>query len=270
MMGGLPGTKYFIKTRIDAFIFFSGGGIVQYSFPVNLSSVNDFVAVIDYSWPPINLTVFVDPTFFDGTRYVDISGNGFNPVTYGGVQKTLSPNFWLWLIRTKNNPFGSIAPPSNYIYFAFFPPGTHITIRERYTGIILGELTTRNVVEAIPWGSPHDAVVTAELPGIPGLNVWSNSPYANATENMKYLMHPFQFLSEQLMPYGGIALLYNIFSLATAFYVYLHTKSAFPTGTVLVVLGATGTLFPELKQAGYIILGFGAGAIVWRLVRQTV
>jgi hypothetical protein len=66
------------------------------------------------------LVVFLDPTFYNGTHYIDLSGSGNHGVPYGGVARVLDNRTWIYTVL--NSPLGM----SGYVVFRFFPPGTRI------------------------------------------------------------------------------------------------------------------------------------------------
>ncbi|MEM4455586.1 MAG: hypothetical protein ABIK73_08850 [candidate division WOR-3 bacterium] len=45
------------------------------------------------------LRLFIDPTFFDGAKYVDLSGNGNHAYPYNNPQKVDAENKWMYIIR---------------------------------------------------------------------------------------------------------------------------------------------------------------------------
>ncbi|MEM2262445.1 MAG: LamG domain-containing protein [Ignisphaera sp.] len=46
-----------------------------------------------------DLWLFIDPTFFDGTKYIDLSGNGNHAYQYNNPQRIDATNKWMYYIR---------------------------------------------------------------------------------------------------------------------------------------------------------------------------
>jgi len=90
----------------------------MYSRPLYDSEVNR--AYSSYEFNSLNLTMFLDATFWDGTKYVDLSGNNNNAQPYGSVQRVLDNKTWLYHIVQLYN--------DNQIHFRFFPYGSKIEI----------------------------------------------------------------------------------------------------------------------------------------------
>jgi hypothetical protein len=69
----------------------------------------------------LNLTLFLDATFWDATKYVDLSGNNNNAQpSLGGVTRVLDNKTWLYHIVQLYN--------DNQVHFRFFPYGSKIEI----------------------------------------------------------------------------------------------------------------------------------------------
>jgi hypothetical protein len=49
-----------------------------------------------------NLRLFLDPTFFNGTHFIDFSGNNNHGKGYNGVQRVPAENIWLYHIKGLN------------------------------------------------------------------------------------------------------------------------------------------------------------------------
>ena len=78
-----------------------------------------------------NLAVLMDPTFFNGTDYIDLVSNAVG-VPYGGVSKIPAEHKWLWFIK-------SLAT-DNKVHFKWFPEGTIIRILDS-SGNVIREFT---------------------------------------------------------------------------------------------------------------------------------
>ncbi|MEM2863350.1 MAG: hypothetical protein QXW20_07570 [Ignisphaera sp.] len=67
------------------------------------------------------LRLFIDPTFFDGIKYIDLSGNGNHAYPYNEPSRVSTENPFLWVIRGLYN--------DNLVRFRFIPVGWHIVVR---------------------------------------------------------------------------------------------------------------------------------------------
>jgi hypothetical protein len=59
------------------------------------------------------LVMFLDPTFYNGTHYLDISGYNNHGVGYNGVTRAVDSRTWLYLIKQRFT--------DSYVHFMFFP-----------------------------------------------------------------------------------------------------------------------------------------------------
>jgi hypothetical protein len=64
------------------------------------------------------LTLFLDPTFYNGTHYIDISGNNNHGTRYGGVSRVVDSRQWLYLIKNRYN--------DGLLHLSWFPGGSKI------------------------------------------------------------------------------------------------------------------------------------------------
>ncbi|RLE47164.1 MAG: hypothetical protein DRJ31_09285 [Candidatus Methanomethylicota archaeon] len=76
------------------------------------------------------LVLFLDPTFFNGTHYVDLSGYGNHGVPYNGVERVEDENKWLWIVQDATN--------DDYVHLKWFPRGW--VVRFRYGGEVVKEV----------------------------------------------------------------------------------------------------------------------------------
>jgi len=67
-----------------------------------------------------SLVVFLDPTFYNGTHFIDLSGFNNHGIGYNGVSRVLDNRTWIYTIL--NSTMGS----PGYMVFRFFPQGTRI------------------------------------------------------------------------------------------------------------------------------------------------
>ena len=91
--------------------------VLLYSHVLSSSEINNV-----YAYNIVNssgLVLFLDPTFYNGTHYIDLSGSGNHGVPHG-VARVLDNRTWIYTVL--NSPLGM----SGYVTFRFFPPGARI------------------------------------------------------------------------------------------------------------------------------------------------
>jgi hypothetical protein len=66
------------------------------------------------------LVLFLDATFYNGTRYIDLSGRGNHGVGYGGVSRVLSSRPGLYLVKGLHS--------DGLVHFRFFPANTLVEV----------------------------------------------------------------------------------------------------------------------------------------------
>lgn len=95
------------------------------------------------------LALFIDPTFFDGTRYVDLSGNSRHGIPFG-TTRLESINKWIWTITNRyNDNMTHVLIPAN-VHFVIESPG----------GIIVMSGRTDSIVEArLPYDGPLKLII---------------------------------------------------------------------------------------------------------------
>jgi len=80
-----------------------------------------------------NLVLFLDPTFYNGSHYKDLSTKNHVAISFGGVARLKDSNMWLYLIVGRFD--------DNKVHFMFFPFGTKITIIDAATGAVVKAFT---------------------------------------------------------------------------------------------------------------------------------
>jgi len=112
-------TRYI--TTSPLYIGRDGGGSAHYPFMVsqvliyarNISrtEINNL-----YTYKIVNtsgLALFLDPTFYNGTHYIDLSGNNNHGIGYNGITRAVDSRTWLYLIKRRFS--------DSYVHFMFFP-----------------------------------------------------------------------------------------------------------------------------------------------------
>jgi len=90
------------------------------------------------------LVMFVDPTFWDGTKYVDLSGNGNHLYPSGSVSMVDAPAKWLWVLNGKGSAGG--------ISFYYLPVGSMVYISSSTTSYWF-IATSSNMYVSLPAGT---------------------------------------------------------------------------------------------------------------------
>ncbi|MEM3549225.1 MAG: hypothetical protein QXJ23_09510 [Thermofilum sp.] len=90
------------------------------------------------------LVMFVDPTFWDGSKYVDLSGNGNHLYPSGSVGRVDATAKWLWVINGKGTAGG--------ISFYYLPVGSMVYISSSTTSYWF-IATSSNMYVSLPAGT---------------------------------------------------------------------------------------------------------------------
>jgi len=97
----------------------------KYIDPDNLGDIDDNIINI----PP---TYFLDPTFFNGTHYLDLSPYGNHGTPYGGVSRVEADSKWLWVVKGLYN--------DTYVHLRFFPVGSVVRFFDASDGSLVKEV----------------------------------------------------------------------------------------------------------------------------------
>jgi len=123
-----PNTVYhigYIDSRFEGYIAL----VLIYSRALSNEEINAVYTnnVINAS----GLQLFLDPTFFNESHYLDISGKNNHAVPNGGVYRVPDDNRWLYLIMSLYN--------DEYIHLLYFPAGTIVRFIDE-SGIVVQEV----------------------------------------------------------------------------------------------------------------------------------
>jgi hypothetical protein len=108
------------------------------------------------------LVLFLDATFYNGTRYVDLSGRGNHGVGYGGVSRVLSSRPHLYLVKGLHG--------DGLVHFRFFPVNTVVDVYNATTNSLVASFTIDG--PANPAGLVEDYAVSLG-PGLYRLAVYT-------------------------------------------------------------------------------------------------
>jgi len=93
-----------------------------------------------------NASMLLDPTFFNGTHYIDLSGNNNNGVPYGGVQRVPDNSTWIWVIKGLYS--------DNYVHLLYFPYYTVVKFKDQNGNVVASVyVTSVHETVSIPPGS---------------------------------------------------------------------------------------------------------------------
>ncbi len=87
-----------------------------------------------------DLALFLDPTFFNGTHYIDLSQHHNDGVPYGNVKRIPAEERWLWIIYN--------ASSDNLVHLRFFPLGTVVRFYDASSGELVKEAVVANATNA--------------------------------------------------------------------------------------------------------------------------
>jgi hypothetical protein len=96
------------------------------------------------------LALFLDATFYNGTHYVDLSGNDNHGVGYGGVSRVLSSRPHLYLVKGLHS--------DGLVHFRFFPVNTVVDVYDAATNGLVASFTVDG--PANPAGMVEDYAVS--------------------------------------------------------------------------------------------------------------
>ncbi len=87
---------------------------------LHAAAVDPSQVAASFTVPASSLVLFSDPTFWDGSRYVDLSGSGNHLYPAGAVSRVEDSSKWLWVVQGLG-PAGAVA-------FRFVPAGAFVRV----------------------------------------------------------------------------------------------------------------------------------------------
>jgi hypothetical protein len=87
---------------------------------LHAAAVDPSQVAASFAVPASSLVLFSDPTFWDGSRYVDLSGSGNHLYPVGSVSRVEDSSKWLWVVQGLG-PAGAVA-------FRFMPAGALVRV----------------------------------------------------------------------------------------------------------------------------------------------
>ncbi|MCC6050947.1 MAG: DUF2341 domain-containing protein, partial [Thermofilum sp.] len=87
---------------------------------LHAAAVDPSQVAASFTVPASSLVLFSDPTFWDGSKYVDLSGRGNHLYPVGAVSRVEDDRKWLWVVQGLG-PAGAVA-------FRFVPAGAFVRV----------------------------------------------------------------------------------------------------------------------------------------------
>ena len=81
-----------------------------------------------------NLVLFLDPTFYNSTHFLDLSGYGNHGVGYGNVSRVPDQRQWLYLVKNHSS--------DGLVHFKFFPINTRIEVYDSNNNLVTSFVIT--------------------------------------------------------------------------------------------------------------------------------
>jgi hypothetical protein len=94
-------------------------GYVSYV-ALHAAAVDPSQVATSFQVPASNLVLFSDPTFWDGSKYVDLSGWGNHLYPVGSVSRVEAASKWLWVVQGLG--------PAGAVTFRFVPAGAFVRV----------------------------------------------------------------------------------------------------------------------------------------------
>jgi len=93
------------------------------------------------------LVLFLDPTFFNGTHYLDLLNSSLVGTPYNGVERVEADEKWLWIVENAVN--------DNYVHLKYFPIGSVVRFKDPDTGVVVREvfISSNDEVVDLPSGN---------------------------------------------------------------------------------------------------------------------
>jgi hypothetical protein len=171
LVGDLDVTGLSIKTSstgmsigygLNGYSKFYARNVLVYSVAITGTNINN--AYSSNIIRSLNLVLFLDPTFYNGSHYKDLSAGGNVGIAFGGVARVRDSSVWLYLVKGRFS--------DNYVHFMFFPYGTRISLYNTSNNLvaqftIIGSANGADLVEDYPVAlSPGTYTIVAELPPV--------------------------------------------------------------------------------------------------------
>lgn len=147
---------------LNGYSKFYARGVLVYSTALTSTDINN--AYSSKIIRSANLVMFLDPTFYNGSHYKDLSAGGNVGIAFGGVARVGDSSVWLYLVKGR---FGD-----NYVHFMFFPYGTRISLYDTSNNLVAqftisGSANGADLVEDYPVAlSSGTYTIVAELPPV--------------------------------------------------------------------------------------------------------
>jgi hypothetical protein len=87
---------------------------------LHAAAVDPSQVATSFAVPASSLVLFSDPTFWDGSKYADLSGQGNHLHPVGSVSRVEDPSKWLWVVQGLG--------PAGAVTFRFVPAGAFVRV----------------------------------------------------------------------------------------------------------------------------------------------
>ena len=188
----------FIGYRIGVGILYAQGYASQalfYTRPLSASEIYNA-----YTYNIINasgLVLFLDPTFYNGTHYLDLSGYGNHGVGYNYVSRIPDSRSWLYVVKGLHS--------DGYVHLRYFPIGSRVEVYD--SG---GSLVATYVIS----GTPNAVGLVADFPislsaGTYTVKVYTYADYtiyqnAGTTRTTNVARYPLSSTVRLAVSVGGV------------------------------------------------------------------
>ncbi|MEM3995358.1 MAG: LamG domain-containing protein, partial [Thermofilum sp.] len=170
-------------------IYLNGAKVAEEAFPYSIGTYGDSVYIGRHAWGnPVNavigylliysraltdvevsnsvggvvsadgLRLFIDPTFFDGSKYVDLSGWGNHAYPYNGPLRVPAERPFLWVVRGSGGG----------LTLRFFPVGSVVVFSDGSAVVVSGPANPVGLVDTFLLGRTDVAYVLVPDPSRPG------------------------------------------------------------------------------------------------------
>jgi len=227
-------------------------GLISYTYITN-TPLTDTKISQAYSQHIVNasgLVLFLDPTFWNGTVYVDLSGNGNDGTPYGGVARVPANQSWLWLVKGLRQ--------DGLVHLEWFPVGTLVRFKDPATGSVVREVFVGSNSEAVdipPGNYDVEAIIPGQVGNYTSTKITTDSNgYASAVFTAVNYDAVIVIQAEHNSTYVGAA---N----ATVYATGVSTSVEWPADTLyLHSIGTAVTVEPVSWTAVYTVDGSPAPA----------
>jgi len=226
---------YRLDTRVPLGIGARNGGgydpsnVMVSQFLFYSSALSDSEIYNVYAYNVVNsssLALFLDPTFYNGTHYVDLSGLGNHGVGYNNVSRLPDTRWWLYLVKGHNS--------DGLVHFRFFPVNTRVEIYDAS-----GNLVTSFIITGTPNAAGLVEDYAVSLPaGNYTVKVYT---YIDKTVNQNHGLSRYTYIA-RFSPGDTVRIMWNATD-AVALHYQLSTDPLFSTVQYEDIISVSGNYY---------------------------